>query len=106
MPRYLVNATYTHEGVQGLLKEGGTARQVAVEKAMNDLGGSVEAFYYAFGDSDVVLIAEAPNNVTAAALSLIVGATGAVDIKTTVLLTPAEIDEATKMRMDYRPPGG
>lgn len=105
MPRYLVNPTYTHQGVEGLLKEGGTARQAAVEKAMKGLGGSVEAFYYAFGDPDVVVIAEAPNNVTAAALSLIVSATGAVVTRTTVLLTPAEIDEAVKIKMDYRPPG-
>jgi len=105
MPRYMVNGTYTRQGVEGLLKEGGTARQAAVEKAITGLGGSVEAFYYTFGDSDIVVIAEAPNNVMAAALSLIVGASGAVNIKTTVLLTPAEIDEAAKIKMDYRPPG-
>ena len=105
MPRYLVNATYTHQGINGLLREGGTSRKAAVEKAVESLGGSVEAFYYAFGDPDVIVIADVPNNVTAAGLSLLVSASGGATTKTTVLLTPAEIDEAVKVGMDYRPPG-
>jgi uncharacterized protein with GYD domain len=105
MPRYLVNATYTHQGVNGLLREGGTSRTAAVEKAVKSLGGSIEAFYYAFGDPDVVVIVDLPNNVAAASLSLLVSASGGAVTKTTVLLTPAEIDEAVKVSMDYRPPG-
>lgn len=105
MPRFMINACYTDQGLQGLINEGGTKRKTAVETAAASLGGTVESFYYAFGDSDVVAIMDMPNNVTAAGLSLMVSASGAVVSKTTVLLTPTEIDEAVKVHPDYRPPG-
>ena len=70
-----------------------------------DLGGTLEAFYYAFGESDVYIIADAPDNATVAALSLTVTASGAVSSETVVLLSPEEIDQASNMAVDYRPPG-
>jgi uncharacterized protein with GYD domain len=106
MGKYLFEASYTLDGVRGLVREGGTSRRAAVEKAIGGLGGSIEAFYYCFGDDDVVVIADAPDNVSAAAASLAIAASGAVSIKTTVLLTPEEIDAATKVTVGYRPPGG
>ncbi len=106
MPKYLVQASYTTEGTKGLLKDGGTKRRAAVEDLMKGLGGKVEAFYYAFGDTDVYAIVEGPDNVTAAAVSLAINASGAVSQKTTPLLTPEEIDQATKKSVSYRPPGG
>jgi uncharacterized protein with GYD domain len=105
MPKYLVQANYVGEGVNGLLKEGGSSRRAAVEKLFESLGGKVEAFYYAFGDTDVFVIADVPDNVTTAALSLTVNATGAVTAKVTVLLTAEEIDAAAKKAPSYRPPG-
>lgn len=105
MPKYLLQASYTGQGVQGLLKDGGTGRRAAVEKAAASIGGSVEAFYYAFGDTDVVVIIDVPDNTAAAGFSLVVASTGAVTLKTTVLLTPEEIDKAVKVHPDYRPPG-
>ena len=105
MPKYLVQANYVGEGLKGLLKEGGSSRRAAVEKLFASLGGKVEAFYYAFGDTDLFVIADAPDNVTAAALSLTVNASGAATSKVTVLLTPEEIDAASKKSPSYRPPG-
>jgi uncharacterized protein with GYD domain len=105
MPKYLVQASYTTAGAQGLLKEGGTKRRAAVEALMKGLGGKVEAFYFAFGDADAFVIVDGPDNVTAAAVSLAVNASGAVSTKTTVLLTPEEIDQAAKKSVNYRPPG-
>ena len=105
MPKYLTIASYTSEGAKGLLKEGGTARRAAVEKLMKSMGGRLEAFYFAFGDNDAYLITEAPDNVTTAAISLTVSASGAVRTKTIVLLTPAEIDQAAKKTVKFRPPG-
>ena len=105
MPKYLVQASYTPEGAKGLLKDGGTKRRAAVEEMAFGLGGSLEAFYYAFGDADVCVIVNAPDNVTAAAVSLAVNASGAVNLKTTPLLTPEDIDQATKKSVSYRPPG-
>jgi uncharacterized protein with GYD domain len=105
MARYLLQVSYSAEGVRGLLKEGGTSRRAMVEGLAKKLGGSIEAFYYAFGEGDVYVISEMPDNVDAAAISLAVGASGAASIKTVVLLTPEEIDEATKRSVDYRPPG-
>ena len=105
MPKYLVQANYVGEGVKGLLKEGGSSRRAAVEKLFSLVGGTIEAFYYAFGDTDLFIIVDLPDNATAAALSLIVSATGAVTPKVTVLLTAEEIDEAAKKTLSYRPPG-
>jgi uncharacterized protein with GYD domain len=105
MPKYLTVASYTAEGAKGLLKEGGTARRAAVEKLMKSLGGRLEAFYFAFGDSDAYIITDGPDNATTAALSLTVSASGALRTKTVVLLTPEEIDQAAKKTVKYRPPG-
>jgi uncharacterized protein with GYD domain len=105
MPKYLTVASYTPEGTKGLLKEGGTARRAAVEKLMKSLGGHLEAFYFAFGESDAYIITEVPDNVTMAALSLAVSASGSIRTKTIVLLTPDEIDQAAKKTVEFRPPG-
>jgi uncharacterized protein with GYD domain len=106
MPKYLIQASYIGDGVQGLRQEGGSARRAVVEKACSSAGGKLDAFYYAFGETDVVTIMDLPDNVTAAGIALLVAASGKVDIKTTVLLTPAEVDAAVKVTGDYRPPGG
>ena len=105
MARYLLQASYTQSGVQGVIKEGGSGRRDAIGKLLADLGGSLEAFYFAFGENDVYVIADVPDNTTAAAISLTVGAAGAATVKTIVLLTPEEIDRATKQSVAYRPPG-
>ena len=105
MAKYLFQASYVGEGVKGLLKEGGSKRQESVAKAIKGLGGSLEAFYYAFGDYDLYGIAEIPDNVSTAAFSLLVNSCGAAKVKTVVLLTPEEMDKASKMNIDYRPPG-
>lgn len=106
MAKYLLEVSYTAEGARGVLKEGGSARRAAVEKLSQALGGKVEVFYYAFGKNDAYVIVDVPGgNVDMAAVSMAVGASGAVSIKTTVLLTPEEIDGAAKKSVDYRPPG-
>ena len=104
MPKYLFEASYTREGLQGLLSEGGTQRREAVENLATALGGSIEAFYYAFGDCDIYVIADLPDDATATAASLVVGASGAGSVKTTVLIPPETVDEATGKAVDYRPP--
>jgi uncharacterized protein with GYD domain len=108
MGKYLIEAAYSHEGLKGLIKDGGSGRRTAVESAVKALGGRVESMYYGFGTSDVYVIVEAPDNVTAAALALAVGATGALaHYKTTVLLTTDEVDQAAKKSAgaSYRAPG-
>ena len=105
MPKYLIQATYTATGAKGLFKDGGSKRRTAVNILMKALGGSVEAFYYSFGESDVVAIVDVPDNATAAAASLTIAASGRLTLKTTPLLDPAEIDEATKKTAKYSPRG-
>ena len=105
MPKYLVQASYTVEGTKGLLKDGGTKRRAAVEQMTTGLGGTVEAIYWAFGDADAYVIVNVPDNVSAAAVSLAVNASGAVSLKTTPLLTAEEIDQAVKKGVTYRAPG-
>jgi uncharacterized protein with GYD domain len=105
MPRYLIRATYTANGVKGVISEGGSSRKDTVAKMATVLGGKMECFYFAFGDEDVVTILEFPDNVSAAAVSMTVGASGLVNAKTTVLLTPEEVDEAGRKSVSYRGPG-
>ena len=105
MPKYLVQAAYVGEGLKGLLKEGGSSRRAAVETVIKGMGGTLESFYYAFGEYDVVGVVEFPDNETAAAFSLAINASGAVKAKTTVLMTTEEVDEAVKKTVNYRPPG-
>jgi uncharacterized protein with GYD domain len=105
MAKFLIEANYVGEGVKGLLKDGGTSRRDAVDKLLTSVGGKVESFYYAFGDKDAYVVVDVPDNVTAAAVALTVAASGAVTLKTTVLITPEEMDQATKKSPAYRAPG-
>jgi uncharacterized protein with GYD domain len=105
MPKYLVSVSYTADGATGLRKDGGTRRRDAVRQALESLGGSLESMYFCFGDHDVIVIADFPDAVTAAALSLAVSSTGSARLATTPLLTPEEIDQATGKKTAYRAPG-
>ena len=105
MPKFMIQGSYTVDGIKGVIKDGGTGRRAAVEAATKALGGKLEAFYFTFGDDDVIAIVEGPDNVTAAAFSMIVAATGTVRTKTTVLLTPEEIDQAAKKSVPFRAAG-
>ena len=105
MAKYLFTGSYTAEGLKGLLKEGGSGRRKAVEDAVKHMGGRLEAYYFAFGESDVVTIVDVPDNVTAAALAIGIAATGTVGTRTTVLLTPEEVDQATKKTLSFRAAG-
>jgi uncharacterized protein with GYD domain len=106
MAKYLFEAKYTAEGAKGVARDGGTGRRAAIEKAVAGIGGRLETFYFAFGSTDVYVIVDLPDNVSAAALGLAVGQSGLASTKTTVLLTVEEVDAATKKSVAYRPPGG
>ena len=105
MPKYLIEASYTLEGVRGLQRSGGTNRRDAIATVAESVGGQLESFYFAFGDHDVYVIVDLPDNETAAAVALTVGAGGAATTHTVVLLSPEEVDSAAKRSVDYRPPG-
>ena len=105
MPKYLINGSYTADGAKGLLKDGGSKRRAVVKGLVEKLGGKMESFNFAFGSSDFYVIVDLPDAAAAAAVSLAVGASGAASCQTTVLLTPEEMDAATKKSVDYRAPG-
>jgi uncharacterized protein with GYD domain len=105
MPKYLIHASYTPEGARGLLKDGGSKRRAAAEELIKSLGGKIEAFYFAFGDTDAFVIADMPDHASCAAASLAVSSTGLVHTKTTVLMTPEDLDQAGRKSPTYRPPG-
>lgn len=105
MGKYLLQGNYAGDGIKGLLKEGGTRRRAAVEKLLHSVDGKVESMYYAFGDSDFCVIVDVPNHVSAMAAIMVANASGAVKVRTTVLLTTEEMDEAVRMTTDYTPPG-
>ena len=105
MPKYLFRSRHTVDGARGLIREGGANRRAESERAIASAGGTLEAFYYAFGGTDVFIIADLPDNVSAASLNLAVASTGAIDGETIVLLTPEEMDKAAKTTVAYRAPG-
>jgi uncharacterized protein with GYD domain len=105
MPKYLVEARYTVEGAKGLVREGGSGRRAAVAKTVESVGGKVEALYFAFGDVDVYIVVDVPDNVSAAAVSLAANQSGAIVSKTIVLLTPEEMDKSVQKAVSFRPPG-
>ncbi|MGE0723315.1 MAG: GYD domain-containing protein [Alphaproteobacteria bacterium] len=105
MAKYLFEARYGTEGAKGIGRDGGSARRAAVAKMAKSLGGKVDAFYYAFGGVDAYVIVDLPDNVAAAAAALVVNQAGAATVRTVVLLSPEDMDKASKKSVDYRPPG-
>lgn len=105
MAKYLLQVNYTAEGARGLIKDGGSARRVAASKAAESLGGRVESMYFAFGDTDAYVVADMPDPASVAAITLALAASGSVTARTTVLMTPEEMDQAAKKSPAYRPPG-
>jgi len=106
MPKYLFTGSYTAEGARGVIKDGGSKRRQAVESLMRSLNGALETHYFGFGSDDFYVIAELPDHAAAAAASLTVGASGTLGVRTIVLLTPEEIDDAARRSVQYTPPGG
>lgn len=105
MPKYLFEVKYTLQGVKGLLAEGGTSRLVAGTAAADSLGGTVEAFYFAFGEYDVYGIIDMPDEESMAAYALRITAAGGVTARTVPLLTAGQVDTAAAKQVGYRPPG-
>jgi uncharacterized protein with GYD domain len=106
MAKYLLKVSYSTEGLQGVMKAGGAAREKAVEQMLAGVGGSLEAFYFAFGEDDVIVIADLPDQRSAIAMAAAIGSSGAISsYETVVLLEPSEIDEALSVAVDYVPPG-
>ena len=105
MPKYLMRGRFSTQGLQGLLRESGTARRDATEKAVRSAGGTLEAFYFVIGDDDAVWIADVPDASAIAAITFTICAAGAVSVKPMALMTPEEVDKALATAVDYQPPG-
>ena len=104
MPKYLCQGSYTEEGLKGLLKEGGSKRRAMVEQLVKEMGGKLETYYFAFGSDDFFIILDLPSNIDMTAVALVANASGTVKSRITVLLTPDEVDQATKKQVNFRPP--
>jgi uncharacterized protein with GYD domain len=105
MPKYLIQASYTTEGIQGLVGDSASGRRADLQAAVKAVGGKIEALYFAFGADDVIVVLDLPDNVTAAAIGLTIAGSGAVRVRTTPLLTVEEVDKALEVKMRYRAPG-
>ena len=105
MPKYLLRVSYTLDGLKGVVAKGGSARKSAAQAAAKSVGGKLDAFYFAFGETDVYCVLDAPDNTAAAALALAVSSAGGATVETVPLLTPEEIDAAVGSNVKYRPPG-
>jgi uncharacterized protein with GYD domain len=106
MPKYLIKASYTAEGVRGVAEKGGTARSEAVRELISSVGGNMESFYFAFGDADALVICDLPSDEVATAIALSINQSEATKIGTVVLLTPEQVDAAARAMPQYKPPGG
>jgi uncharacterized protein with GYD domain len=105
MPKYLIIANYSPEGMKGVLREGGSERRKIIADMARNLDGELESFYYAFGKEDVYSVVDLPDNVTAAAMAAHISAGGMARCEVVVLVTPEEMDKAARTKMYYRPPG-
>src|SRR6516225_3390141 len=104
MPKYLIQGGYTTEGTKGVRKDGGSKRRQAAEALIKEVGGTLDCLYFTFGDNDFVGVADVPDNIAAAAISLAVNASGVTNLRTTPLITPEELDAAAKKPVGYRGP--
>ena len=104
MPKFLFEAMYTQDGIRGVQSGGGSSRRDAVAQVAESVGGKLESFHFAFGERDAYVIADLPDNESAAAVALTVNASGGANVKTVVLLTPEEVDAASQRSADYRSP--
>jgi uncharacterized protein with GYD domain len=106
MAKYLLKVSYSADGLKGVMKEGGTNRVKAVERALSGVGGSLQSFYFAFGHDDVYVIVDVPDHASAMAMAATVGSSGAIaSYETVVLLSPSDVDQAMNVTVDYAPPG-
>ena len=105
MPKYMLRVNYTAEGAKGIIRDGGSRRRAVAQGAAESVGGKVESFYFAFGDTDAYVIAELPDAASAAAIALTVSASGGASVQTVVLVTPEEADAAAKKSPLYSAPG-
>jgi uncharacterized protein with GYD domain len=105
MSKYLFYGFYTPEGLKGLMKEGGSKRIEAAKQALGSVGGSLEAFYFSNGEHDFYIIVNLPDHVSSTAITLAGNISGTFSIRAVALLTPEEMDEVVKMKIDFRPPG-
>ncbi|HXQ65765.1 MAG TPA: GYD domain-containing protein [Alphaproteobacteria bacterium] len=105
MPKFLIKGSYTAEGMKGLQKDKASGREKSVARVCKSVGGKLDAMYYALGDDDVLAVVDLPSHVHAASLSVAVGASGMVSVRTVPLLTVAEMDKALGEGTKYRPPG-
>lgn len=105
MPKYLISANYTAQGMEGVRTAGAKSRVDAVSTMLEAMGGRLESFHFAFGDTDVFAIAEVPDDEAAAAVAMTINSSGAVSVRTTKLLTIEQVDEALRRTVEYKPPG-
>ena len=105
MAKYLFIGNYTPDGAKGLLKAGGTARREAIKKVVESVGGTLESLYWAFGADDAFIIADLPSHAAAASVSLKISGSGAAGVRTTPIITAEDLDAASNLSPEYRPPG-
>ncbi len=105
MPKYLIEGTYSAEGLVGLQKDKASGRRPAIKAAVEGRGGKLEFLYLALGERDLVGVVDFPDSVSAAAFGLEVSSSGLARTRTTALLTIEEADQAIAKKVAYKPPG-
>jgi uncharacterized protein with GYD domain len=106
MAKYLIRGNYKGDGIKGVMADGGTKRRDAAAAALQSVGGSLESFYFAFGETDIFAVCDIPDVASATAISLLINSSGAVAVNLTPLMTVEDVDAAMTKSPSYRPPGG
>ena len=102
MPKYLIQASYTAEGLKALKKESPLNRMWVVKDAVASVAGKLDSMYWALGEDEAILILDLPDAQTAAALSMHVGAAGLVRTKTTRLIALRDMEKSLAQVVDYQ----
>jgi uncharacterized protein with GYD domain len=109
MPKYAILGGYTAETWARFIENPGD-RTAAVSKAVESVGGRLESIYWCFGEDDYLLIAECPDDIAAAGVSVALGSSGALrNLRTLKLIEAADLKtvlgKAKTAAAAYVPPG-
>jgi len=105
MPKFLVQAAYTADGLRVLQKDKASGRRQVVARALESLGGRIESMYFTLGEYDIIAIVEVPDHLSITAMSVASSASGLVRTRTTPLLSVEETDQALQKSVGLRFPG-
>lgn len=105
MPKYLFKGSFPGETLAAYRRSGFAARDAYNRAFAAPVGGTIECVYFAWGEADLIVIQDLPDDEAATAISLAANSSGAVRVTTTRLFTLEEMDAINRRTPQYQPPG-